>query len=856
MVGRASDSTIVVPATHETVSRHHAEFGYQDGTWYVRELETLNGTFVNGLQLDRGGFAPLSSGSTVVLGDLTRGASIAVLVGPPQLHTPPSAISGPLPTAGLTVSHHSLKLVQAMVQGPDASRVVDTFRPASSAPITIGRRPDNDVVIHDPLVSGYHARLTPVDAGRFRVEDLNSTNGTFVNGVPVKSTVIGVGDILNVESLFLEVTASGLERVGQARGPSPSKSAEQGSPALAVAGVTFSVSTRSGDSSKARASTKTLLDNVSFALPERSLLAVIGPSGAGKSTMLKAMTGKIRTNRGQVFFRGLDMAVFAKSLSHQIGVVPQDDLVHVDLTAREALNYAAQLRFPDDSTKSERDAAVAWAMKELGLSSHADTQIKRMSGGQRKRVSTAMELLTRPELLFLDEPTSGLDPNLDREVMELLRDLAHGTPENPVGRTVVVITHSSLNLDKADNVLLLAPGGKVSFFGPPADLIPFFKDRLRHGDTSYASIYELLVRDPDQARDYFERSPLYHAPDSVSPPQSRATGSTDHVKANLVRQSWTLLSRQLKLTVADRSLLLFTLALPVVMGLLTLAVQAQNGFNPATATKSVGNPRVLLVVLAFGAVLMGMVPSIRQLVGERAIFRREAGVGVRPSAYLGSKLLLLGLINLIQSIVLVAVALALNPHPARGVLWTLSLELTVVVFAIAWASSALGLLLSGLAGTSEQVMPLMVVVLMLQLILCGGVIGVTGPVVNQVSWLTTSRWGFAAGASSLDFNVSITCNLQRLTAQKQDEEANKRSREATDKLNKEAADQAKAKGLPAPSPKAPDVVSTKVDCDSLEDRDPLWTANVTTWVGDIAMVLATFTFACGATYLSLRRVRD
>ena len=119
------------------------------------------------------------------------------------------------------------------------------------------------------------------------------------------------------------------------------------------------------------------------------------------------------------------MAVFAHSVADRVGMVPQDDLVHNELTARQALDYAARLRFPDDSSPQERSGAVEWVLRELGLDDHADTRIGRLSGGQRKRVSTAMELLTKPDLLFLDEPTSGLDPNLDREVMELLLSLIH-----------------------------------------------------------------------------------------------------------------------------------------------------------------------------------------------------------------------------------------------------------------------------------------------------------------------------------------------------------------------------------------------------------------------------------------------
>lgn len=859
IIGRSPE--VMVPVLSDTVSRHHLEVYFGEGGWQARDLNTMNGTFVNGSRIPSGSSVRLVDGLKLMLGDPTDGVPVSVRgagVATPIV-APPSR--DPDPTAGLTVSVDQLKLVRfdSETRGPYETSS-QGFAP-QAAVVTIGRDLDNSLVIHDPMVSGHHARLTAIGPGRYRVEDLRSTNGTFVNGARITSADVGSGDVLNIEKLFLRVTPAGLQRLGQSGAATPfvagagtSGTSSGQNISLAVSGVTFSVPTSRAEQDRGFGRTKNLLDGVTFNVPERSLLAVIGPSGAGKSTMLKTMTGTLRPVQGKVLFKGLDMAVFSDSLSHQIGVVPQDDLVHVDLTARHALEYAARLRFPDDATREERHDAVEWALRELGLATHADTRIKQMSGGQRKRVSTAMELLTRPEALFLDEPTSGLDPNLDREVMELLQKLAHGTEQNSVGRTVVVITHSTTNLDRADNVLLLAPGGKVAYFGPPDRLKGYFASQLPDGDVSYASIYELLSRDPDRAKAVFAKSELAPATASTGTDQVRAHPQTSKTKPHLLPQALTLLSRQARLTLADTSLLIFMVALPIVMGLLTLAVRSKNGFSSAATTKSISDPKVLLIVLVFGAVLMGMVPSVRQLVGERAIFQREAGAGVRPSAYLASKLLILGFVNLLQSILLVAVVLAVNHHPDRGLIWPLAVELTIVAFAVSWTCGALGLLLSGLVSTSEQVMPLMVVALMLQLVLSGGVIPVTAGGVNQASWFVPSRWGFAAGASSLDLNKNILCRLQELTKAQADDEVNKRAREATDKANQAAADQAKAGGLPAPTPKTPDVVHTQVDCATVDDLDPLWSADVKTWAEDLGALALSFGLYGAATYFALRRV--
>jgi len=842
--GRAPDATVVV--TTPTVSRQHLEVAFDGARWWGRDLDTLNGTFVNGSRVPAGRSFPLQTGMGLVLGTPTDGLRVGV-------QETAERAPGADPAEGLTVNLSALTVVRG--EGPDAAGSRTTTRgfvPKNDV-LTIGRGPGNSIVVHDPLVSVLHARLSRLGDGRWRVEDLGSTNGTFVNGARVRAQDVAVGDVVTVGKMFLRVTHDGLQRIAQA-GPAVPAPAGQppAPPALSVSAVTFTVPTNRAERDKGADKRKRLLDRVTFHVPQRSLLAVIGPSGAGKSTMLKSMTGALRPDEGQVLFNGLDMAVFADSLAHRVGMVPQDDVVHLELTARQALTYAARLRFPDDATPQERAAAVDWAIRELGLTQHADTHIRQLSGGQRKRVSTAMELLTKPDLLFLDEPTSGLDPNLDREVMELLRDLAHGSAQSPEGRTVVVITHSTANLDKADNVLLLAPGGKVAYFGPPAGLQEFFVGPLR-GDRTFASIYELITREPAAAQAAFAQTRLAQQP---FPYQRQLPGGlvgADAPRKRLVPQTLTLLSRQARLLVADRSLLVFTAVLPVVMALLTLAVGAPEGFGPAAEMKRVGYPRILLVVLVFGAVLMGMVPAVRQLVGERPIFRREAGIGMRPGAYLTSKVLLLGVVSLIQSLLLVVVALAVNPHPAEGIFGPLVVELTVVVFAVAWVSASLGLLLSAAVSTSEQVMPLMVVVLMLQLVLCGGVFSVTAPGVNQASWLVPSRWGFAMGAGSLDLNVSVVCQQQKLAKAKEDEEVNRQAREATDKANAEAADSARARGLPAPAPREAEVRQSVVDCAQIEDADPLWAASSQVWLRNLGILALFFAAANAGTHAVLRR---
>ncbi len=236
-----------------------------------------------------------------------------------------------------------------------------------------------------------------------------------------------------------------------------------------------------------------------------TLTAIIGGSGAGKSTLARLIAGYTSPSSGTVTFEGHNIHTGYASLRSRIGMVPQDDVVHRRLTVNQALSYAAELRLPPDTTKADRAQVIAQVLDELGLTQHADTRVDQLSGGQRKRASVALELLTGPSLLILDEPTSGLDPALDLQVMTMLRQLADA------GRVVLVVTHSLTYLDVCDQVLLMAPGGKTAFLGPPDEV------GAAMGTTNWAHIFAKVGADPDEASRRFlaRRQPF-------TPPRARA----------------------------------------------------------------------------------------------------------------------------------------------------------------------------------------------------------------------------------------------------------------------------------------------------------------------------------------------
>jgi ABC-type multidrug transport system ATPase subunit len=488
---------------------------------------------------------------------------------------------------------------------------------------------------------------------------------------------------------------------------------------------------------------KELLDNISLTARPGTLTAIIGGSGAGKTTLSRLIAGYTRPSAGSVTFEGHNIHAEYATMRSRIGMVPQDDVVHRQLTVNQALGYAAELRLPPDTSKQERAQVVAQVLEELDLTKHADTRVDKLSGGQRKRASVALELLTQPSLLLLDEPTSGLDPALDRQVMLMLRQLADA------GRVVLVVTHSVSYLDVCDQILLIAPGGKTAFNGPPGQV------GAALGTTNWADIFANVGADPDEAnRRFLEREG--RSQQSQAPARGSPADLGEPVHTDLLRQLSTIARRQVRLVVSDRLYTVFLALLPFLTGAIALTVKGPHpGLGPADPLGAAPTqPQYIMVLLNFGAVFMGTALTIRDLIGERAIFRREQAVGLSTTAYLMAKIAVFFVFATIQAAIATFIVRlgkgAPTAHPPFFDNSTFSLFVTVAGTCV--ASATLGLVLSAVATSNEQIMQLLAVSIISQLVLAGGMIPVTGRAgLNQVSWLTPARWGYAAGASSIDF---------------------------------------------------------------------------------------------------------
>ncbi len=455
-IGRDPDADVAVDAP--VVSWRHAELSATAGQWLIQDAGSTNGTFCGGSHVSR---MQITGTVQIRLGHPEDGPLLTCSV-PDAAAADPDA-AGPVPG-----THAATAL---WVGHPLADRQPTGITRVLDLPLRIGRADDNDVVIKDLQVSRRHAELRDLSGGRFQLTDTGSSNGTFVNGQRITTTVVTEADVIGIGAATFRLAGNELREFDAAEGV-----------LLSARGLTVTLP-----------SGKVLLDHVSFPLPERCLLGVIGPSGAGKSTLLGALTGMRPATSGSVLYDGRDLYANYAELRHRIGLVPQENILHTQLSARRGLSYAAELRFPQDTTAPERSRRVDEVLGELSLARHADTRTGSLSGGQQKRVNVALELLTKPSLLFLDEPTSGLDPGLDKSVMEMLAQLAKD------GRTVMVVTHSVANLASCDRLLVLVPGGKVAYFGTPAD-------GLRHfGHDDWAEVFQDFEAQPD--RDWSRRLP-------------------------------------------------------------------------------------------------------------------------------------------------------------------------------------------------------------------------------------------------------------------------------------------------------------------------------------------------------------
>ena len=715
-IGRDSAADVVV--LDAATSRQHAVLRREAPGWVFEDRDSSNGSFLDGQRVAR---LPVDRPMILALGAEDGGCRIRLVPPAPHGETDPHTPTVPV-FAG---------------SGSAPGQFTGTYR--TSSRVRIGRALDNDIVVDDLLASRHHAELRTAHDGSFELVDLGSHNGTYVDGrrVTGRTTKLKEGALVAVGHTLLRLRHGTLEEY------------------VDLGEVTFCAL----DLSVTAGRKKVLLDEVSFALDGGQFLAVLGPTGAGKSTLLKALTGTRPADRGSVLYNGRDLYASFAELRNRIGYVPQDDILHPELTVESALSYAARLRFPPDVSSADRSARVKEVLAELGLENRADVRVAKLSGGQRKRTSVAIELLTRPSLLILDEPTSGLDPGYEKSVMELLRDLAAS------GRTVLTVTHSIQSLDLCDRILFLAPGGQTAYFGPPSSALKYFEL------SGYPEVFQHLDKSaPGEAKQAFAGSTARkrYVAEPLKAQLDRSQLAAERPEfprrsPHTWRQLGTLMRRYLALIVADKRNTLLLFAQAPVLGLLMLAAFGRDNLVPGTP-EAARNSTTVLLGLTLAASYLGASNSIREIVKERPILTRERSIGQSATAYILSKALILGLITVAESFVLTYLALLRQGGPPHGVVFAdFRLEIAIAVSLAGLSAMALGLMVSALSNNADKVMTILPIILFAQFVLSGSAFPVRGTAgLDQVSYLSSARWGYSATASTvnLDELVGDGCNHQ------------------------------------------------------------------------------------------------
>lgn len=671
MIGRSTEADLVL--THPEISRRHCRILSQEGVFLIEDLGSQRGTVVNGSPI--AGQTQLTAGDQIALGPVVIG------FGKGSAAQPPSGEASVVEALGAPGTVVYAK--EAVDRLPLGKRLV------------FGRSQEVDVQLNDPMVSRRHA-VVEESADGFRVLDLYSRAGSFVNGRRFDEHQLIIGDQLQLGPFCFVFTGRELHRI-----------------------LRVSVGKVIATGLNRTAGGNLILEDVSFVAEPGQFIGILGPSGAGKSTLLGALSGLKPADNGKILINDTDFYGNLNQLRSMFGYVPQDDIVHGDLTTVEALTFAARLRLPAGTPRPAINALVHQTMASLGLTERKDLRISLLSGGQRKRVSVGVELLRRPPLIFLDEPTSGLDPFSEFKLMELLRRLAD------TGCTVICTTHVMENVFLMDQIAVLL-AGKLLFQGPPDAA------RARFGVSRLSALYDMLQTiDPKTVTPF---SPEITAPSAPPTTEQRPAA----IKQRRPFALPILLQRQLAIFRADFKNLIIALGQPLVIGLLVCWVT---------------DKAPLIQFFAYVATLwFGCSNSAQEIVKESAIFRRERLVGLSRNSYLMSKFVWMGTITSLQSIILYACALITLRVPLSAA----PMEILGLLL-LGYAATGIGLAISSFARSALQAVMYVPLILIPQILFSGFTVQTDemDPFVLAVAQIMPSFAAERISDSSLLFNQKI-----------------------------------------------------------------------------------------------------
>jgi len=727
LIGRDSECDLKFPANLRFVSKKHAEIRKSENGFTITDLASTNGTRVNNQHLKPGVSSLLSDGSIIRIGDESFGISIGI-----TFHSPSSHI---LPMDGYSPVFVEPTLIEA-----------ERF-------LIIGRDENCDIHLHSPQVSRRHAKFHQV-GDIYWIEDLGSSNGTLVNNQPIDRIAVQNGDLITIGSHVLVFQDGHLSQY-QSHGMR-----------VDVSNLSKDVKTRSGP--------LRILHNINMTILPREFIAIVGGSGAGKSTVMNALIG-YRPGDGKVELNGHDFYEEYEHFRSQIGYVPQSDILHTSLTVEKALDYSAQLRLPSDMSAEERSQRISEVLETVNMNTEVirETRVSKLSGGQRKRVSIAAELLADPKLIYLDEATSGLDPGLEKKMMHSLRRMADE------GRTAILITHATANIVQTDHVAFLSQG-KLVYFGPSQEALSFFEV------DDFADIYERIESHGDEWEEIFlQTKPKHHQEYVLTRQQNKPSAlKRDLPKIqfgvrDFLQQFIVLTKRAVSVLMSDW----FTMALMLLLFPLTATLQLMI----ATSNILIGDPSILadpvglartmtesyipfanlntfVFVMGLEAVLVGMYVPSNELIKERNIYLRERMVNLKVLPYLFSKIAVFSIFSAIQTILyLIVLSLGVD-LPDQGLYFSGPIELFITLFLTMLAGIGIGFVVSAVSRSSDMSIYVLVILLFFQFFFAGTVFDMRDNAAEPLSYLTATRWSLTALGVTIDMEeqvgATIICNPQ------------------------------------------------------------------------------------------------
>ena len=588
---------------------------------------------------------------------------------------------------------------------------------------TIGRASDNTIVMKPPNFSRHHAGIYRRE-NHYMLVDYNSMNGVYVNGVRIRGQqeihekdmiqIAGSLFLLNNGKLMYQTTISGVS--------------------LTLENICKTVGHGS--------SRKRILNNVSCEIGNNEFVAIIGGSGAGKTTVMNAMSGFDSDISGRVYCNGIDLRRNFNTLKNMIGFVPQQDIIYENLTLQRMLYYTAKMKMPSDTSKPEIRARIHKVLEMVDLVQHAKTYIRKLSGGQKKRASIAVEMLADPGLFFLDEPTSGLDPDTEQSLMHALAKLSKSE-----GKTIIMVTHTIQSIDLCDKVIFMGPGGKICYCGPPSEITNYF------GKKSLVEVYDELAGNVDNWNGYFLQN--YYMEKQNNPP-SRTSNPNEGLEkkgkqVSSFKQCLVLIARYFELIWNDKQRLLLLFIQPIAIAFLLAVVAVDDTFITYEDTRSI------MFALSCSGIWIGLFNTIQEVCKERPILKREYMGNLRLWGYIVSKYVVQGVICFLQATLLVAIFLRLMKHSAEAGLYFAKpgMEIWITMILTIFASASMGLIVSSLMKNGDRAMAVAPFVLIIQLLFSGVLFTLDG-MAEHVSKITVSRW-------AMECLGNIT-NLNKLTS--------------------------------------------------------------------------------------------